>query len=391
MAQTQYTGKNALTYIFTIIKQYVTGQLANKVDKDGSKVLSTNDYTTEEKNKLAAIEASAQVNKIESVKVNNVALKITDKAVNVTVPTKVSELQNDSSFVTSATHTSDLALKQDKLTAGSNIRIEGNIISATGEILNSVAWDNITGDLNNNTALKGALDAKANASDLTAHTGNANIHVTSAQKTAWDAKLDAEDIADLATKAEVALKANSEDVYTKDEIDEFGYQNASQVSAAITSGIAGKADTSALTAHTGNSEIHVTASDKNIWNGKTTMAEVEGKGYQTSAQVESAITAKGYQTASQVNAAISGAVADITSFEFQVVEDLPGSGEKGIIYLVAHAHGEGDGYDEYIWVNTAFEKIGNTDIDLSGYVLSSDLVEITNEEVQQLWDGVFTA
>lgn len=391
MAQTQYTGKNSLTYIFTIIKQYVTGQLANKVDKDGSKVLSTNDYTTEEKNKLAAIEASAQVNKIESVKVNNVALEIADKAVNVTVPTKVSELQNDSSFVTSAKHTSDLALKQDKLKAGSNIRIEENTISATGEILNSVAWDNITGDLNNNTALKGALDAKANASDLTAHTGNADIHVTGAQKTAWDAKLDAEDIADLATKAEVALKANSEDVYTKDEIDEFGYQNASQVSTAITSGIAGKADTSALTAHTGNSEIHVTAGDKATWNGKTTMAEVEGKGYQTSAQVESAITAKGYQTQTQVSEAITAAVADITSFEFQVVEDLPGTGEKGIIYLVAHSHGEGDGYDEYIWVNNAFEKIGNTDIDLSGYVLTTDLVEITNEEVQQLWDGVFTA
>ena len=391
MAQTQYTGKNSLTYIFTIIKQYVTGQLANKVDKDGSKVLSTNDYTTEEKNKLAAIEASAQVNKIESVKVNNVALEIADKAVNVTVPTKVSELQNDSSFVTSTKHTSDLALKQDKLKAGSNIRIEGNTISATGEILNSVAWDNITGDINNNTALKGALDAKANASDLTAHTGNADIHVTGAQKTAWDAKLDAEDIADLATKAEVALKANSEDVYTKDEIDEFGYQNASQVSAAITSGIAGKADTSALTAHTGNSEIHVTAGDKATWNGKTTMAEVEGKGYQTSAQVESAITAKGYQTQAQVSEAITAAVADITSFEFQVVEDLPGTGEKGIIYLVSHTHGDSDTYDEYIWVNNKFEKIGNTDVDLSGYVLSSDLVEITNEEVQQLWDGVFAA
>ena len=335
MAQTQYTGKNALTYIFTIIKQYITGQLANKVDKDGSKVLSTNDYTTEEKNKLAAIEARAQVNKIESVKVNNVALEVAAKAVNVTVPTKVSELQNDSSFVTSAKHTSDLALKQDKLTAGSNITIQGNVISASGEILNSVAWENITGNIENNTDLQEALTAKANASALTAHTGNNDIHVTSAKKAEWDAKVDAEDIADMATKTELALKANTADVYSKTDID--------------------------------------------------------GKGYQTSTQVESAITAKGYQTASQVSSAISDAVADITSFEFQVVEELPGTGEKGIIYLIDHAHGEDDGYDEYIWVNTDFEKIGNTDIDLSGYVLSTDLVEITNEEVQQLWDGVFTA
>lgn len=41
-----------------------------------------------------------------------------------------------------------------------------------------------------------------------------------------------------------------------------------------------------LTAHTKNSEIHVTTSDKTNWNGKTTMTEVEGKGYQTAAQVK---------------------------------------------------------------------------------------------------------
>lgn len=105
----------------------------------------------------------------------------------------------------------------------------------------------------------------------------------------------------------------------------------------------------------------------------------------------SEVEAKGYQNASQVQSAIAEAVGDITGFEYSVVAELPGTGEKGIIYLVAHSHGEGDGYDEYIWVNNAFEKIGNTDIDLSGYVLTTDLVEITNEEVQQLWDGVFTA
>lgn len=41
---------------------YVDGAIKNKVDKDGNKVLSTNDYTTAEKNKLANIEAGAEVN-----------------------------------------------------------------------------------------------------------------------------------------------------------------------------------------------------------------------------------------------------------------------------------------------------------------------------------------
>lgn len=41
---------------------YVDNAVKNKVDKDGNKVLSTNDYTTAEKNKLANIAAGAEVN-----------------------------------------------------------------------------------------------------------------------------------------------------------------------------------------------------------------------------------------------------------------------------------------------------------------------------------------
>ncbi len=58
-----------------------------KVDKVSGKGLSTNDYTTEEKNKLSGIATGAQVNVIETVKVNGVALTPSSKAVNVSVPT----------------------------------------------------------------------------------------------------------------------------------------------------------------------------------------------------------------------------------------------------------------------------------------------------------------
>ena len=59
----------------------------NKVDKVTGKGLSTNDYTTDEKTKLEGIADGAQVNVIEAVKVNGVALDISGKAVDVTVPT----------------------------------------------------------------------------------------------------------------------------------------------------------------------------------------------------------------------------------------------------------------------------------------------------------------
>ena len=59
--------------------------LNDKVDKVEGKQLSTNDYTTAEKEKLASIAASAQTNVIESVKVNGTALSVTDKAVDILV------------------------------------------------------------------------------------------------------------------------------------------------------------------------------------------------------------------------------------------------------------------------------------------------------------------
>lgn len=60
--------------------------LAKKVDKVSGKQLSTNDYTTTEKNKLSDIEAGAQVNKIESVVVNGVTASISGKQASVTIP-----------------------------------------------------------------------------------------------------------------------------------------------------------------------------------------------------------------------------------------------------------------------------------------------------------------
>ena len=339
MAQKNFVGNTALGKAFELIRTWVTGELVKKADVSA-------------------------------------------------VPTKVSDLTNDAAYQTKTQVDTALEAKQDKLTAGANITIQDGTISASG-VLTEVSWGGITGTLASQTDLKAALDAKADATALTTHTGNAEIHVTAAKKAEWDAKVDEADIADFVDA---------------DTLAGYGYQNAAQVGSAIdtkledytdtetlTTQLAAKANATDLTAHTSNNDIHVTTTDKNTWNGKTTMAEVEAKGYQTATQVESAITAKGYQTQAQVSQAITAAVADITSFEFQVVGELPGTGEKGIIYLVAHTHGEGDTYDEYIWVNNAFEKIGNTDIDLSGYVLSTDLVEITAEEVQDLWDETVAA
>lgn len=57
-------------------------------------------------------------------------------------------------------------------------------------------------------------------------------------------------------------------------IEEAGYQNASQVNAAITA--VTNPINATLTAHTANTEIHVTLADKAAWNAKLDAADVEG-------------------------------------------------------------------------------------------------------------------
>lgn len=145
------------------------------------------------------------------------------------------------------------------------------------------------------------------------------------------------------------------------KIEGYGYQTASQVDKAVT--------------------------DKGYQTAAQVKTAVEGYGYQTAAQVNSLIGNKGYQTSSQVQSAINSALGGITGIDIQVVESLPTTGTKGVIYLVAHSHGSGDAYDEYVWVaeKRAYEKIGNTDVDLSGYLKSTDITVLTEADFNTMW------
>ena len=73
----------------------IENKLGNKVDKINGKVLSTNDYTTAEKNKLSGIEVGAEKNKVNSVNGQTGSVKIE-------IPTKLSQLTNDKNYKTEA-------------------------------------------------------------------------------------------------------------------------------------------------------------------------------------------------------------------------------------------------------------------------------------------------
>lgn len=96
-----------------------------------------------------------------------------------------------------------------------------------------------------------------------------------------------------------------------------------------------------------------------------------------------------FQTDQDVQDAIDAALADITGIEFEVVQSLPQSGEKGTIYLVPNSGSGTNTYDEYIWVEPTggtarFEKIGTTDVDLSGYWAKTELTAITTAEIDTI-------
>lgn len=81
-----------------------------------------------------------------------------------------------------------------------------------------------------------------------------------------------------------------------------------------------------------------------------------------------------YALKTAVTQEIAQAVSGIKSFEAKVVAELPEGGQASILYLVANEdEEEQNAYDEYLWINNKYEKLGTRSIDLSQYALKSEL------------------
>lgn len=81
---------------------------------------------------------------------------------------------------------------------------------------------------------------------------------------------------------------------------------------------------------------------------------------------------------------VDNLIGAITGVEFEIVQSLPQTGDAGTIYLVPSSGTAPDIYDEYIYVNNSWEKIGTTDIDLSQYWSKAELVAITTAEIDAI-------
>lgn len=86
--------------------------------------------------------------------------------------------------------------------------------------------------------------------------------------------------------------------------------------------------------------------------------------------------------------------ADTTGLGYTSLADLQTkhpTGAGGTIYLVQNSGAAPNTKDEYFWNNSSssYERFGSTDVDLSGYVQTTDLVEVTTSDIDTMFNSVF--
>ena len=118
--------------------------------------------------------------------------------------------------------------------------------------------------------------------------------------------------------------------------------------------------------------------------------ELAQKGYQTASNVDSIINNKGYLTEQEVNTLIATAIGNAVNLSYSIVSELPQTGQDNVIYLMPNNSEETNNiYDEYIYIKSTskFEKLGSTKLDLTGYLKETDLVPISNQEIDDMFEN----
>lgn len=162
------------------------------------------------------------------------------------------------------------------------------------------------------------------------------------------------------------MPANSTSAYLDGE-------RVSELWTAVKTALAGKADLADLEGYTTPDAV-ATAITSALAN------------YATTAGVQTSIAAAlaNYMTTSEINDAIAKAVTEAAHISFEAVDALPETGAPNKIYLVPSGGESGNVKSEYMWLNGAWELLGSTEADLSGYWSKQELRAMTAAELQCL-------
>lgn len=123
--------------------------------------------------------------------------------------------------------------------------------------------------------------------------------------------------------------------------------------------------------------------------------------FQTDTEVNSKISTATADMATNagVQAKITEAIIDMATKTYvaqllaninkkEIVESTTEMTDANIMYLIPNSGAEDNIYDEYIIINGKPEKVGTTKVDLTNYLQTTDLVVITNEEVNQIFTDI---
>ena len=220
----KYLDSNGLLYFWQKIKT----QLGNKVDKVDGKGLSTNDYTTDEKTKLAGIAEGANKTVVDSTLSDNSSNPVQNSTVKAALDAKAAK---DHTHADATTSTSGFMSGADKK------KLDAIDEGATKITVDSALSDTSTNPVQNKV-VKSAIDAKATKATTLSGYGITDAYTETEVDTALAKKantattLSGYGIGDAYTKTEVdtavdakAAKATSlsgygiTDAYTKTEID----------------------------------------------------------------------------------------------------------------------------------------------------------------------------
>ena len=130
--------------------------LDKKVDKVTGMGLSQNSYTTAEKNKLSGVESGAEVNVIESVKVNGVSLPVSSKAVNVDLSAYATKASVDD--VDSALNDTITQIKDGDIVAGQATSANLASTAQTAAQLSASRTISLNGDVTASVSFNGTTN-----------------------------------------------------------------------------------------------------------------------------------------------------------------------------------------------------------------------------------------
>ncbi len=209
MAKKSFLSDGNLETTWSKIKTLLAGKVST--DPEGKKGLSTNDYTTAEKQKLAGIATGAQVNAISHIQVNGVEVSISNGTVNIDLSTyaKKTDVTSAMKFMGSCTW-AVLIAKTDQ--------VNGAVWNITDKDPEGKTGQNYV-CIKSNTAGADAWDSFGGAVDLSGYATKDELTAGLAAKASASHTHAQSDITNLTT--DLAKKANDADIValTDSELD----------------------------------------------------------------------------------------------------------------------------------------------------------------------------